>query len=387
MRKITILFVLFLLAFSQLSFAKYIPEGLTIIKEGTGYKISFELPEYQLNSVYAKGEQYLNLEIKDYGITNEVGLPCLPQASFNLFISYDEQMPSIDNILLSQEIQFLSYKIYPTQAPWEKNKSLGDRPFTINEEYYKTTGKANPPFVTISEPFIIAGVKGVMVTVYPFAYSPVENKLTMVKHGSFKINLQSSPSSSVMHSVSFNEYLQSVFVNYEPTRFTPTNNYLIITAPEYEATMGTFVTHKQNMGYNVLMVNTGTTGTTNTAIKTYIQTRYDNMSTRPEFVLLVGNVDKISGWTGIGEGTPYTDLNYAMLEGTDPYADVFLGRFSPSNTTQLSNTITKSIYMELNINGLTKKNIYCASNDNYSITEGTHNFVIDSFLAPADTQI
>jgi hypothetical protein len=382
MRKITILFVLFLLAFSQLSFAKYIPEGLTITKEGTSYKVSFELPEYQLNSVYAEGEQYLNLEIKDYGITNEVGLPCLPQASFNLFISYDEQMPSIDNILLSQETQFLTHKIYPSQAPWEKNKSLGDRPFTINKEYYKTTGKANPPFVTISEPFIIAGVKGVMVTVYPFAYSPVENKLTMVKHGSFKINLQSSPSSSVMHSVSFNEYLQSVFVNYEPTRFTPTNNYLIITAPEYETTMGTFVTHKQNMGYNVLMVNTGTTGITNTAIKAYIQTRYDNMSTRPEFVLLVGDVDKIPGWTGIGTpDNPYTDLNYTMLEGTDPYADVFLGRFPIANATELTNIINKSINMELTVGNPPRKNIYMASTDNWAITEGTHNFVIDSFFA------
>ncbi len=39
--------------------------------------------------------------------------------------------------------------------------------------------------------------------------------------------------------------------------------------------------------------------------------------------------------------------------------------------------------MENNINGLTKKSVFCASNDNYSITEGTHNFVIDSFFGPA----
>ncbi len=235
-------------------------------KEGNSYKVSFNLPAYDFKSVYSGGEEYLNLIIPGYGITNEVGLPCLPQASFNLFISYDEQMPVIDNVMLSKETQLLSRKIYPTQAPWEKNKSLGDRPFTINRDYYNSTGKANPPFVTISEPFIISGVKGVMVTVYPFSYNPSANELTMVRNGSFKINLKSSPSSSVSHSASFNEYLQNVFVNYDSPRLTPTNNYLIITAPEYESTMSTFVAHKQNMGYNVTMVNTSVTGTTNTAI-------------------------------------------------------------------------------------------------------------------------
>ncbi len=180
------------------------------------------------------------------------------------------------------------------------------------------------------------------------------------------------------------EYLQNVFVNYDSPRLTPTNNYLIITAPEYESTMAAFVTHKQNMGYNVTMVNTGITGTTNTAILAYLQNAYNNLSTRPEFVLLVGDVDKIPGWTGIGTpDNPYTDLNYEMLEGTDPYADVFLGRFSVASIAQLTNIITKSIYMENNINGLTKKNVFCASNDNYTVSEGTHNFVIDSFFGPA----
>jgi len=383
MKKFTILFAVILFSLTQISYSVFIPEGIKISKEGNGYKVNFSIPSYSLNSVYAEGEQYLKLEIPDYGITNEVGLPCLPQASFNLFISYTEQTPLVDNILLSKETQLLSHKIYPTQAPWEKTKGLDERPFTINREYYNSTGMANPPFVTISQPFIIAGVKGVMVTVYPFSYNPAANELTLVRSGSSKINLQSSPLSNIRHSASFNNSLQSVFVNYDSPKLTPTNNYVIITAPEYESTMAAFVTHKQNMGYNVTMVNTGVTGTTNTAILAYLQNLYNNMSTRPEFVLLVGDVDKIPGWTGIGTpDNPYTDLNYTMLEGNDPYADVFLGRFSVSGTTELTNVINKSIYMELNINGLTKKNVFCASNDNYTVSEGTHNFVIDSFFGP-----
>jgi hypothetical protein len=281
--------------------------------------------------------------------------------------------------MLVKDFKILSSKIYPAQAPWDKTVPV--RPFTINNNYYNSKGTADP-FVEISEPFIIAGVRGVNVTIHPFSYNPQDNQLTIVNHGSFNIDLQNEPATSSLHSSSFNDFLKAVFVNYNETRLSPTNNYLIITAPEYESAMAPFVTQKQGMGYNVLMVNTGTAGTSNTSILAYIQNRYNTMSTRPEFVLFVGDVDKIPGWTGIGSDNPYTDLNYTLLEGNDAFADVFLGRFSVANTTQLANVINKSIYMENNINSLSKKAIFMASNDNYAITEGTHNFVIDSFFAP-----
>jgi hypothetical protein len=207
--------------------------------------------------------------------------------------------------------------------------------------------------------------------------------LTYTAHGSFEIRLENRPTSIVPHSSSFNDFLKSVFVNYEPAITTPTNIYLIITAPEYETALAPFVSHKSNtMGYIVQLFNTNVTGTTNTAIKTFIQQRYDNISTRPEFILLVGDVDKIPEWIGIGAGSPHTDLNYSMLDGTDPYADAFLGRFSVASTAQLTNIINKTLFMENSVNGLTKKNCYMSSTDNWQITEGTHNFVIDSFFAP-----
>jgi hypothetical protein len=98
---------------------------------------------------------------------------------------------------------------------------------------------------------------------------------------------------------------------------------------------------------------------------------------------MVGEIDKIPEWIGTGEGTPHTDWNYGLLEGSDMYVDAFVGRFPITSLTQLSNMITKTIYMENGVNSLWKKNVFMASTDNYSISEGTHNFVIDSFFVPA----
>lgn len=357
-------------------------DGVAISKTAGGYDVQYTLPGYNSNIVTREGEQYIVLNIDSYGITPAEGLPMLPQISFNLILNTTETSPGFDITSQSTEEKYLSDKIFPAQAPWEKSKDLKDRPFTINRAYYAATGNINSPVVSISEPFIIAGVKAVRVTITPFNYDPSSGRLVITNTARFKINLASGHPFYTPVPESFSELFNALFVNSDVLRFTPTNNYLIITSPDFEAAMGAFVSYKSSMGYNVLMVNTGTTGTTNTAILNYIQNRYNNLSTRPEFILLAGDIDRVPEWTGIGSDNPHTDLNYTLLEGGDAYADAFIGRFPAANTTHLTNMISKTIYMEGNIGSLTKKSIFMASTDNWDITEATHNFVIDSFFAP-----
>lgn len=378
----SLLAVLLLVCFSSFTYSKEQPKGISVTKDNGGYKVDFVLPDYYMNNVSASGNIYLNLTIPEYGEPADVGLPNLPQVSFSLMVAYNEQMPSINVLNQIKDLKILDNKIYPVQQPWPKNMNLDDRPFTIDSKYYQSTGNYNGPFVKISEPFIIAGVKGVMITVCPFAYDPSTNRLMVTKSGSFRIQLSSEPVMSFAPTQSFNQLYDAMFLNYTSARATGTGKYLIITAPEFESGLTPLVNEKTGLGYAVTVVNTTVTGTTNTAIKTYIQNLYNNMSTRPEFILLIGDVDKIPEWVGTGEGTPHTDLNYSCLEGSDPFADVFLGRFPIQNATQLTNMINKTLYMENAINSLPKKNVFCASNDNYAITEGTHNFCIDSFFVP-----
>ena len=382
MKKFYVPFVLLLSIFFISNTLASAPDGISLVKNSDGYSINFVLPPYQLTTITVNNENYYNIDIPGYGTVNEAGLPALPQMSFNMFISYSEENPSVSIDRIVSEITDLKQKIYPSQEPWEKNSPLTERPFTIDRNYYNSAGKTYDP-ISISEPFVINGVKGVILTIHPFNYNPVENRLTFISSAQFKLNLGSSIVPVTGKTAVFNNFFKNIFVNYEFGAERTGENYLIITAPSFEADLTPFVEFKSSKGFTVDVFNTGATGTTTTSIKTFIQQRYDNIATRPEYILLVGDVANIPAWTGSGDGNPKTDLKYVQLEGGDEFPDAFIGRFSITNTTQLGNAINKSIYMETYIGSLDMKNVFMASSDNYSISEGTHNYVINTYFDPA----
>jgi len=143
--------------------------------------------------------------------------------------------------------------------------------------------------------------------------------------------------------------------------------YLMITPPELDSVLTYFANYKRDIGFDVQVVTTNTTGNTVTSIKNYIQKQYDNLSTRPVYVLLVGDTDKIPAYEGDASGkvekNPVSDLGYALLEGNDLFADVFLGRFSVANKKQLQNIINKTIFMEKNMQNFAKKAVFIAGDE------------------------
>ncbi len=377
-----LLVLTFLLAITN--FAANQPAGVKVTQSGNSYSIEYQLPAYNMTEIGKEGENFIKLSVDGYGITSEAGYPELPQISFNLVVPTNATEENI--VVSTNNVSYsninLTNRVYPFQAPWSKSEPLGKRPFNFNRSYYETEGRPDQPVIKISEPFNIGGVTGVMVTIYPFNYNPVRNILKAVTSGNFSITLPEAVQSNTGHSENYNSYLKEIFTSFNPNNSSKGMNYLIITAPEYEATMQQFANYKASGGYNVAMFTTAATGTTTASIKTFIQNRYNDPNLKPEYILLVGDVEKIPYWVGTGEGTPNTDLNYGLLQGTDHFADAFVGRFSVTSTTELQNIINKTIYMTNSIGTLPKKNVFMASTDNSSITEGTHNYVINTYFAP-----
>jgi len=168
----------------------------------------------------------------------------------------------------------------------------------------------------------------------------------------------------------FNEvYSNNLSINDESSEnIVPSKGrYLMITPPEFDSVLSYFANYKRDIGFDVRVVTTDITGKTASSIKNYIQNQYNNVATRPVYVLLVGDTDKIPAYEGDASGkvekNPISDLGYALLEGNDLFADVFLGRFSVENEKQLQNIIDKTIFMETNMEHFAKKAVFIAGDE------------------------
>ncbi|GAB4287489.1 MAG: hypothetical protein Kow0068_13290 [Marinilabiliales bacterium] len=375
-----------IILFSQ----KNIPEGLTITQNGYNYIINFALPSYSFDTISVTkpdgtSEDFIDfITNEDFGIIDTIGLPQLPQLTFMFAIPYESNVPDIIIQNVQEQEIYVSNRIYPFQKPVSTDPDSIIPQFTIDENYYNATGIYYDP-VAITDEFIVAGVKGIRITICPFTYNPSQNKITVRTNIVFEIPMVGQITTKCAESSILDSFFKSLFINEVPLQKSVTKgNYLIITAPDYQSTITYFANYKRNIGYNVTVVSTNTTGTSNDNIKDYIQTRYDNTSTRPVFVLLVGDTDKIPCWIGKHRTHPKTDLYYATLEGgnNDRVPDVFLGRFSTRTTADLQNIINKTIYMETNIHNLSKKAVFLADDFWKTYKEGAHNTVIDDAFEP-----
>ena len=124
--------------------------------------------------------------------------------------------------------------------------------------------------------------------------------------------------------------------------------YLIVTVDALVPTLAPFVQMLKEHGFPVRVATLEQIGTTTTAIKAFLQEAYDTWQPRPEYVLLVGDVDMI-GSPGVPTftfGLDPSDLEYALLDGNDYLPDVFLGRIPVDQALQLQVVVAKTLDYE-----------------------------------------
>lgn len=379
------------ICFSQ----KTTPKFFSVENQLDDILISFDLPSYEIRDTsllesYNEKELFCYIHHNDdMGVTDDLGYPYLPQQTLAINVPVNSYEYKISVLEPEYEEITLKHEIVPVQ---EDFKGM-DNKFS-KSEYYKSDGSNQPYPVHLSEPFIIMGEKGVNITILPFLYNPKKKKLRILTHAKFKVtySLTSKQEDYIEPSDIKKKYLSHFFANYENTLKSGSEfggKYLIITDAAFEETITSFANYKRNIGYDVNVFTTATTGNTASNIKSFIQNKYDNSSTRPDFVLLVGDYSKIPascGSVSYDIDDPISDLNYARLAGSDYFADVFLGRFPVDYTTELQNIINKTIYMEMNLHSFDKEAVFIAgAEDNNWMQnqfENGHDYVVSETFNP-----
>ena len=359
-----------------------IPSALQIRPSDRGLEVDFSLPAFQLEEVSEAGEAFLRIRAAGLGVNSEVGLPELPLYSFYVALPEGSVRPEVQTTVLRASRSRLVSRIFPVQPPWPKNRPLAERPFVIEKAYYLSRGQKKP-LVSVSAPFVVRGVRGVMITLRPFAYNPKDQLLSVTPRARLSIPLHKGNPWPCVTQESSRKLLGLIFVNFSgeqapSCRGKDAENYLVISAPEWAAGLADLLRLRQEQGYQVDLFTTDTTGADAASIKAFILKRYLELSTRPSFVLLVGDTDRIPSWRGQAP----SDLPYVTLDGTDPHPDATIGRISVSSAPELAQIVHKTLAYESELGSWPMQNLFLASRDNSTISEGTHNYVIKEYFDP-----
>lgn len=295
-------------------------------------------------------------------------------------------------------------KIVPSQPSILKSQSPDSNTFVIDNEYYSLDAFQPEQKVEIQQTGQIRAHRFLHFKLNPVRYNPLTGNVQILRHCNISIKIPTpdmQQTQQVLHrynSEEFEYFSKTLFDNSQTfldnNGFSSTQKnqlgYLIIVYDDFYDEIIPLATWKERIGFSVTTTNTSDIpgGPTKNNIKAYIQTAYDNWSVPPSYVLLVGDIAQVP--TFIGTVTyPYTpdavDLYYVTLAGSDYFPDAYIGRFPAATEADVNAMVNKTLYYEkgnFDNTSWIKKAAFMAGNDNYQVSEGTHNYVISNHLNP-----
>ncbi len=329
----------------------------------SGFEARFHISGLELNSVETREGDFTAVSAEDFEFVTEPGQPRLPLNREIIAVPYGADVNVNVNAGEYQEISLASLnltgQIVPAQPSLSKSQNPQDAEFVIDRDVYASSGWLNSEMANVEELGIMRGMRLFLLTVRPVEYNPASNTLRVYSSVEVEVDFIGADYSETRHQRErtyshFFEpvYRQSIF-NYQPlkTRDELTQypvKYVVIYDDMFEEQLQPFIEWKREMGFIVIEANTDEIGSTTTTIHNYLQDLYDEATDTdpaPSFVLFVGDVAQIPAYNG-SQGNHITDLNYVKLDGNDFFPEMYYGRFSANNTSELQPQIDKTLMYE-----------------------------------------
>ena len=347
----------------------------SVLMEGASPRASFSLENkdfFQLSGSFHSGDMVFNEVVLEDGnftvISSEgyhssmlIGFPELPEIH-RLIELPQGAIPRVEILEEDFELHVLSdygisSPLMPHQPSLSKSQQTDDIPFEINDKAYGQDSFFVKDLVSIEDKGMLRSMRFANLIIKPVDYNAQTGIIKVWKHLRFKVHFDGadieltnnikikhySPYFDVLYDRAINHdafELRDDLVNYPVT-------YVIVTNPIFENTLEDFIDWKTQKGFHVMVGNTAEIGSSTSAIKNYLQDLYENPSdgfSSPSFVLFVGDVAQVPTYNG-STGGHVTDLYYCEYTG-DLVPEVYHGRFSAQNLSQLQSQISKTMEYE-----------------------------------------
>ena len=361
--------------------------------------INAVFPEIKTGTSEIDGKAFAKFEISNEVYTTDLGKARIPVIRRMIEIP---EKAEIDIKIISTEWETtnlkdlrLPEKIIPVQHLILKTKNP-ESELVIDDEYYSKDKYTYTDVIKIIKTGNIRQRNFAQIEIQPMQYNPSTGQIKIMISCEMQIDFKNADIPKTYENIQdyqtegFEKLFENIFENYgfyekNAGLGSKSTGYLIITYDNFYDEILPFADWKDSIGYELTVTNTSQIpgGVSTTNIYNYINDAYTNWPTPPTYVLLVGDTTQIPTYIGPIGGTA-ADLYYETMN-SDMFPDIMLGRFPASQESHVIAMVNKTIYYEQGIFPTIewiKKAAFMAGNDNYQISEGTHNYVISNYLEP-----
>jgi len=316
---------------------------------GDVIRLEYTLTGFTLDPVQIEGRTYQRVILGDEGHLLEAGLPELPTIARSVIIPDNAEMEV--RVVSATYRDFESIDVAPSKGNLLRTEDPVAVPFRFGTTYGENAWWPEK-IATSREPYILRDFRGLTVLIDPIQYNAVTHALRaydrivveIVPVGLGGANVIDRVAPPTRVNAAFGEIYRTHFLNAGGDRYTPIDEVgemLVIANDAWVANMVPFVAWKNQMGIKTTLVAKSEVGTTAAQFKTYIQSFYNTHDLA--FVLLIGDAAQIPSLTN--GGAP-ADPMYALVNGTDSYPDIFVGRLSAESPAQVDLQVTKFVEYE-----------------------------------------
>ena len=332
-----------------------------------GLQMKLNMEEITSFEVITEEGAFSQVSIEGFTHSNVIGTPKLPIIRKIISVPYGAEISakalSYETMKYQLQDFGISNPLMPAQLPVPKSADPSETVFSYDPKAYSKNQFTPNELISVEELGIMRGVRLFVVEVSPIQYNPVEGSLLVLNNIEIKVDFIGGDHAQTQweRSRTYSPYFEATFahsiINYTHIRSRDQITqypikYVIISDPMFQTQLQPFIEWKTEKGFEVIEAYTDepNVGNTTTSIKSFLQDLYDAGTPEdpaPSFVLFVGDVAQIPAWNGTAYPSGHiTDLSYARLDGTDYVADMYYGRFSANNTTELQPQIDKTLEYE-----------------------------------------
>jgi Peptidase family C25/Propeptide_C25/Peptidase family C25, C terminal ig-like domain/HYDIN/CFA65/VesB-like, Ig-like domain/FlgD Ig-like domain len=330
-----------------------------------GLSIGYELSEINTFSVNTDEGLFDQIGIPGCTYSTRIGMPKLPVLRKLVTVPLGAEIRT--SVSDFNEVEYLladfgiNNQLMPAQLPVSKSADPASIPFSYDAESYERIGFNSAELIDFEEIGSMRGMRIVALILEPVKYDPVAGKIRVYNNITVEVDFVGGNLAATQYEKerTYSHYFETVFTssilnnNTDSSRDQLTRypvKYVIVSDPMFETQLEPFVEWKTEKGFEVIeaYTNDPNVGTSTSSIKSFLQGLWDAATPEdpaPSFVLFVGDVAQIPAWNG-ATGGHITDLNYVKLDGANIVPDMYYGRFSANNATELQPQIDKTLMYE-----------------------------------------